>query len=353
MLVKMGKLGEADDGAPRPQAAGSPHRPGPAPGEDPERGRAGRAPEGPGLGGHLRHLRLARGRVHLLRPRAASRHRGHPGHGPAEPDHGGGAPQRRPGRGRGGLPRPRPGRWRRSSTRSGSSRASTLTAEEWRVFFLVDGRRSVSEICASWGTATSRRPCRSCTACGAAKFVAFGPAAVPRTRPTPLVRGPARAEAGGTVKWVDGKPARARGAAVRGVQSDDLPQRAGRRRHPADREPQGQALHGRRGQAHGQPAGAGEGRRHESQLPPDPRLLHPGPPPQQRHRDLRPQGLLLPRPHRPLARGLRARGPEEPQRLLGQRQARGDRAAQDRRRGPAGHGAAHLQGGLHERRERC
>ncbi len=52
-------------------------------------------------------------------------------------------------------------------------------------------------------------------------------------------------------------------------------------------------------------------------------------------------------PHRPHGRRLRARRPQEPQRLLGQRQAHRGRAAQDRRRGPAGHGPPRLQGRLH------
>ena len=102
--AQRGRHGEA-----RVTAAGRAHRPGPAPGEGAQRGGAGRAPEGPGLGGHLRHLPLARRGVHLLRSGARPRHRGDPGHGRPEPHRGGRAPPGRPRAGGGGLQGPEPG----------------------------------------------------------------------------------------------------------------------------------------------------------------------------------------------------------------------------------------------------
>ena len=73
-------------------------------------GRAGLPAQGPGVRGHLRHLRLGAGVFTLLRQGPAAGDGGHARDGPPEPDHGGPAAHRRARAAVGAVPRPRHGR---------------------------------------------------------------------------------------------------------------------------------------------------------------------------------------------------------------------------------------------------
>jgi hypothetical protein len=82
----------------------------------------------------------------------------------------------------------------------------TLTQEEWQVFFLVDGRRSLSEICRLAGNPDELATLQILHHLLAAKFVALarpkGAVVPPPPEPVPE---------GLTQKWLDGKPVAAGG----------------------------------------------------------------------------------------------------------------------------------------------
>jgi len=80
----------------------------------------------------------------------------------------------------------------------------TLLPEEWQVFFLVDGRRSVNEILRLVGNGDDPQTLRILHRLKTAKIVGFADAAPPEAEPNSLEAQPV--EAGSTVKWVDGKP---------------------------------------------------------------------------------------------------------------------------------------------------
>jgi hypothetical protein len=84
----------------------------------------------------------------------------------------------------------------------------TLTPEEWKIFFLVDGRRTLSEICRLSGSPDDLATLQVVYNLVRAKFVAVvaPPLAVPEEeKPPPAV---------GTVKFVEGRPAPAVAAPV-------------------------------------------------------------------------------------------------------------------------------------------
>jgi hypothetical protein len=88
----------------------------------------------------------------------------------------------------------------------------TLIQEEWRVLFLVDGRRSVGEICHLVGNPDESATLQILQHLRAARFLALGPG---RPEPPPvLVPAVSGAEPGGTQKWVDGRNAPATGPSV-------------------------------------------------------------------------------------------------------------------------------------------
>ena len=171
--------------------------------------------------------------------------------------------------------------------------SASLTPEEWKVFFLVDGRRSLGEICRPGGRRTTRPRCRSCTACCGRASCASLPI---RRRPEAAERAPAKARA----------PRRCPAEAARSRPSGRVQPR------PALRKVEDDTSEIVTRKAVQYMANASkvtvsrlvlvtDGTR--DLVPAHPRHLHPGPPPQQRHRDHRPQGLLLPRAHRPQPRG--------------------------------------------------
>jgi hypothetical protein len=84
--------------------------------------------------------------------------------------------------------------------------AITLTQDEWSVFFLVDGRRSLSEICRLAGNPDELATLETLHHLLQAKFIAVAP---PRTAPAPSPA-PAVADAGaepeGTQRFVEGQP---------------------------------------------------------------------------------------------------------------------------------------------------
>jgi hypothetical protein len=85
----------------------------------------------------------------------------------------------------------------------------TLTPEEWKVFFLVDGRRSLSEICRLMGNPDELATLQILYNLLKANFVTVVPAvAVPESVPPSK---PLDADPIGTVKMIDGKPAPALG----------------------------------------------------------------------------------------------------------------------------------------------
>ncbi|HEY6546520.1 MAG TPA: DUF4388 domain-containing protein, partial [Vicinamibacteria bacterium] len=101
----------------------------------------------------------------------------------------------------------------------------TLLPEEWQVYFLVDGRRSVAEILRLVGNGDEPQTLQILYRLAAAKIVAFAAASAP----DPADAGSAAAppgEAGGTVKWVDGKPPAPAAPPSVEFKSDDLPQRS-------------------------------------------------------------------------------------------------------------------------------
>jgi pSer/pThr/pTyr-binding forkhead associated (FHA) protein len=79
----------------------------------------------------------------------------------------------------------------------------TLLPEEWQVFFLVDGRRSVTEILRLVGNGDESQTLRILQRLKTAMIVGFTDAAAPE-EPASLEAQPI--EAGSTVKWIDGKP---------------------------------------------------------------------------------------------------------------------------------------------------
>jgi hypothetical protein len=97
----------------------------------------------------------------------------------------------------------------------------TLLPEEWQVFFLVDGRRSISEILRLVGNGDEHSTLRILHRLSAAKIVTFGPPAAPAAaEPASLP-----AEGGATVKWVDGKPIGPAAPPPSVEFTSDLPQR--------------------------------------------------------------------------------------------------------------------------------
>jgi hypothetical protein len=88
----------------------------------------------------------------------------------------------------------------------------TLLPEEWRVLFLVDGRRSVGEICHLVGSPDEIATLQILQHFRAARFLTLGP---PHPEPAPVLAPPAPgAEAGGTEKWIDGPTAPVTGPSV-------------------------------------------------------------------------------------------------------------------------------------------
>jgi hypothetical protein len=80
----------------------------------------------------------------------------------------------------------------------------TLLPEEWQVFFLVDGRRTINEILRLVGNGDEAQTLRILLRLQAAKIVDFTKPATPDAEPALVEAQPA--EAGSTVKWQDGKP---------------------------------------------------------------------------------------------------------------------------------------------------
>ncbi len=81
----------------------------------------------------------------------------------------------------------------------------TLLPEEWQVFFLVDGRRTIAEIVRLVGNGDEAQTLQILHRLAAAKIIGFAVAVPPD--PADHVSAPAApAEAGATVKWIDGKP---------------------------------------------------------------------------------------------------------------------------------------------------
>jgi hypothetical protein len=99
----------------------------------------------------------------------------------------------------------------------------TLLPEEWRVLFLVDGRRSVGEICHLAGSPDEMATLQILQHLKAARFLTLGP---PPPEPGPVVAPPVR-EGGGTQKWIEAPPATgpsvefSAGVPVRKVEEDD------------------------------------------------------------------------------------------------------------------------------------
>lgn len=97
----------------------------------------------------------------------------------------------------------------------------TLMPEEWQVFFLVDGRRTIAEILRLVGNGDELQTLQILHRLQVAKIVALAPASA--EGPAPAAPEPPP-EAVLTVKWLDGKaPVPARAPAVEF--SSDLPQR--------------------------------------------------------------------------------------------------------------------------------
>jgi hypothetical protein len=82
----------------------------------------------------------------------------------------------------------------------------TLMPEEWRVFFLVDGRRTIAEVLRLVGNGDETQTLLILHRLAAAKIVTFLPAAPQPPGPDPGSLSMNQAEGGLTVKWVDGKP---------------------------------------------------------------------------------------------------------------------------------------------------
>jgi hypothetical protein len=81
----------------------------------------------------------------------------------------------------------------------------TLIQEEWQVLFLVDGRRSLGEICHLVGNPDESGTLQILQHLRAARFLALGPA---RPEPAPMLAPAAPgAEPGGTQKWIDARAA--------------------------------------------------------------------------------------------------------------------------------------------------
>jgi pSer/pThr/pTyr-binding forkhead associated (FHA) protein len=80
----------------------------------------------------------------------------------------------------------------------------TLLPEEWQVFFLVDGRRSVNEILRLVGNGDEQQTLRILNRLKMAKIVGFTDAAAAEAEAAS--NEPRPVESGSTVKWVDGSP---------------------------------------------------------------------------------------------------------------------------------------------------
>jgi hypothetical protein len=81
----------------------------------------------------------------------------------------------------------------------------TLMPEEWRVFFVVDGRRTIAEILRLVGNGDETQTLLILHRLAAAKIVTFTPPVMAQgAEPSSLSMN--QAEGGVTVKWVDGKP---------------------------------------------------------------------------------------------------------------------------------------------------
>jgi hypothetical protein len=99
----------------------------------------------------------------------------------------------------------------------------TLLPDEWRVLFLVDGRRSVGEICHLVGNADEMATLQILQHLRGARFLTLGP---PSPEPAPVLAPPVR-EGGGTQKWIDAPPATGpsvefnAGVPARKVEEDD------------------------------------------------------------------------------------------------------------------------------------
>jgi hypothetical protein len=87
----------------------------------------------------------------------------------------------------------------------------TLLPEEWRVLFLVDGRRSVGEICHLVGSPDEIATLQILQHLRAARFLTLGP---PHPEPAPVLAPPAPGAEAGTVKWIDGPTAPVTGPSV-------------------------------------------------------------------------------------------------------------------------------------------
>jgi hypothetical protein len=191
----------------------------------------------------------------------------------------------------------------------------TLTPEEWNVLFLLDGRRSLARSAAWRATSTRRRPCRPCT---------------PRARAV-RDRGAAaaaRQHVGRAGAHPRGRPGRDR-AQVLALRRVSVEFSSGMRSAKLIDDtneivtPKAVAYLSNTGKITvARLLLVADGRETSFPLGRDTYTL--GPPPQQRHRDLRPQGVVLPRPHRPRQRGLHPHRPQEPQRHLPERPAHRD-----------------------------
>jgi hypothetical protein len=99
----------------------------------------------------------------------------------------------------------------------------TLTPEEWQVFFLIDGRRSIDEICRAVGNPDELLTLRVLYRLVAAKFVALvPPPAADANVPMPP---PPGGDKVGTQAFVDGKPVAPTPAAPYSVEFQSTPRR--------------------------------------------------------------------------------------------------------------------------------
>ena len=96
----------------------------------------------------------------------------------------------------------------------------TLMPEEWQVYFVVDGRRTIAEILRLVGNGDDLQTLQILHRLEVAKIVAFAPASAEAAESALAEALPA--EAGVTVKWDDGKPAPRRPSVEF---TSDLPQR--------------------------------------------------------------------------------------------------------------------------------
>ena len=172
----------------------------------------------------------------------------------------------------------------------------TLTPEEWNVFFLVDGRRSLGEICRLAGDADEAATLQILHALVRARVRDRGAAAAARQRlrragrssrsPTPDASRRCKSRRAPSVRVSVEFSSGMRSAKLDDDTNEIVTPEGGRLpgEHAARSRSSRLVL-------------VADGQR--DLVPARPRHLHARPPPQQRHRDLRPQGLVLPRAHRP------------------------------------------------------